>query len=319
MENEISDLKDYKLSFSGQGKTYFGIVIVNWLLTIITLGIYYPWAKARTLKFLYSATTLDKDKFTFLGTGREMFIGFIKIVFLFVAVFGITFLFMYLDMPLMGGLILYFGFIAAIPVIIHGSFHYSFARTSWRGIRFGYHGDRKVLFASFFKLIFFTIITLGIYGSWMQIKLRNYLLNNVRAGNVEFKYNGTGSNYFIINLKGYLLSLMTLGIYGSWWQKDRLAYYVDHLTLNKENQQIRMKFTATGGELFKLNIINLVILICTLGFGYAWVVTRSVNFMTSKIMLQGDMELHNIQQTEEDFNDDESDDMTGFLDINFVI
>jgi hypothetical protein len=31
------------------------------------------------------------------------------------------------------------------------------------------------------------------------------------------------------------------------------------------------------------------------------------------------MELHNIQQTEEDFNDDESDDMTGFLDINFVI
>jgi len=319
IENEIPVLKNYKLGFNGQGKAYFGILIVNWLLTLITLGFYYPWAKARNLRFLYSSTTLNKDSFTFHGTGREMFVGFIKTIVIFGLIYGITFLFVYLDMPILGALLFYFAFIAIIPVAIHGSYHYRFSRTSWRGIRFGYRGDRTELFAGFFKWIFFTIITMGIYGSWMTIKLRGYLMNNVRAGNIEFKYKGTGSEYFLLNLKGYLFSLMTLGIYASWWQKDRFAYYINNLTLNKDNQQIRMKSTATGGEFFKLDIVNFLLFIFTLGFGYAWIVTRTMKFATEKIILTGDMDLDNIQQTEEDYNDATGDDMTGLLDINFII
>ena len=144
-------------------------------------------------------------------------------------------------------------------------------------------------------------------------------MSNVRAGNIGFNYKGSGSKYLLINLKGYLLSVITLGIYGAWWQKDRFAYYVDNLTLNKDNQQIRMKSIATGGEFLKLGLVNLLIFIFTLGFGYAWVVTRSMNFITSKIKLQGDIDLDNIQQTEDDFDDATGDDMAGFLDINFVI
>jgi len=319
MENEIPDLKNYKLSFNGQGKAYFGILIVNWLLTILTLGFYYPWAKARNLRFLYSSTSLNNDSFTFHGTGREMFVGFIKTIVIFGLIYGITFLFVYLEMPVLGGVLFYFAFIAILPVAIHGSYRYRFSRTSWSGIRFGYRGNRTELFSGFFKWIFFTIITLGIYGSWMQIKLRGYLLNNVRAGNVEFKYKGIGSEYFILNLKGYLFSLMTLGIYAPWWQKDRFAYYINNLTLNKDNQQIKMESTATGGEFFKLDIVNFLLFIFTLGFGYAWIVTRTMKFVTGKIKLTGDMDLTNIQQTEDDYNDATGDDMTDILDINFII
>ena len=35
------------LRFTGSGSEYFKIWIVNVLLTIITLGMYYPWAKVR--------------------------------------------------------------------------------------------------------------------------------------------------------------------------------------------------------------------------------------------------------------------------------
>ena len=319
MENELPDLKNYKLSFHGQGKAYFGIIIVNWLLTIVTLGFYFPWAKAKNLKYLYGSTALENDRFAFHGTGREMFVGFIKAIVIFGLIYGILALFMYLEMPVLGVLLFYFTFIAILPVAVHGSYRYRFSRTSWRGIRFGYRGDRNELVVNFFQWIFFTIITLGIYGAWMVMKLRNYLMSHVRAGNVEFKYKGVGSKYFILNLKGYLLSIITLGIYSFWWYKDLFAYYVDNLSLHKDGQQIKMKSIATVGDIFKMVMGNLLIVIFTLGLGYAWAVTRTMNFMVSNIKLQGDMDLTNIQQTEDDYNDATGDDMTGFLDINFII
>ena len=319
MENELPDVKNYKLSFHGQGKDYFGIVIVNWLLTIITLGIYYPWAKAKNLQFLYGSTALEGDRFAFHGTGREMFVGFIKTILLFGIIYGLLVLFFYLEMPILGILIFYFTFLAVLPIAIHGSYRYRFSRTSWRGIRFGYRGDRTELFTSFFQWIFFTIITLGIYGAWMEMKLRSYLLSNVRAGNVEFKYKGVGSEYFLLNLKGYLLSLITLGVYSFWWYKDLLAYYVNHLSLHKDNEQIRMKSVATAGGIFKMVMGNLLIVIFTLGLGYAWAITRTMKFMTDNIKLEGNMDLTNIEQTEDDYNDATGDDMTGLLDINFII
>ena len=319
MENELPDLKNYKLSFHGQGKAYFGIIIVNWLFTIVTLGFYFPWAKAKNLKYLYGSTALENDRFAFHGTGREMFVGFIKTIVIFGLIYGILALFMYLEMPILGVLLFYFAFIAILPVAVHGSYRYRFSRTSWRGIRFGYRGDRNELVVNFFQWIFFTIITLGIYGAWLEMKLRNYLMSHVRAGNVEFKYKGVGSKYFILNLKGYLLSIITLGIYSFWWYKDLFAYYVDNLSLHKDGQQIKMKSIATVGDIFKMVMGNLLIVIFTLGLGYAWAVTRTMNFMVSNIKLQGDMDLTNIQQTEDDYNDATGDDMTGFLDINFII
>ena len=318
MENEISDLKNYKLTFHGQGKAFFGIVIVNWLLTIITLGFYFPWAKARTLKYIYGSTALNKDRFTFHGTGKEMFVGFIKCFVFYVLIYGFAFLCSYLDMSIIGGIVFYFAFISIIPVAIHGTYRYRFSRTSWRGIRFGYRGERKKLYSGYFQWIFFSIITLGIYGSWMEMKLRNYLLNHVRAGNIEFKYFGVGKDYFFLNLKGFLLSIITLGIYFSWWENARFAYFVNNLTLIKEGQQIRMKSTATGGDFFKLNLVNILLFIFTLGIGYAWVVARSMKFVTGKIKITGDMDLDTIQQTENDYTDTEGEEMNGFLDINFI-
>jgi uncharacterized membrane protein YjgN (DUF898 family) len=319
MENENSELKEYKLSFNGQGKVFFGIVIVNWLLTLLTLSIYYPWAKARSLKYIYGSTSFNKEMFTFHGTGKEMFGGFIKIVLFLAIIVGLSFLFFYLDLPIIGALIFYFSVISFIPVVMHGSYRYRFSHTSWRGIRFEYRGERNELFVGFFKWIFFTIITYGIYGSWMVIKLRGYFMNNLRAGNVEFKYRGKTSDYFILNLKGYLLSLMTLGIYGFWWKKDRFAYYIDNLSLYKEGQQIRLKSTATAGDFFKLDVVNILLFIFTLGLGYAWIATRNMNFVTGKITFEGNMDMDTIKQTVEDHNGTSEDHKTGFLDINFIV
>ena len=73
----------YLLRFHGKGFDFFKIQLVNLILCVITLGLYYPWAKARTLSYLYSQTSFENQPFIFTGTGKEMFRGFIK-AFLFI-------------------------------------------------------------------------------------------------------------------------------------------------------------------------------------------------------------------------------------------
>ena len=116
MENTTR--KKHKLDYHGNGKDYFGIIIINWLLTIVTLGFYYPWAKAKQLNFLYGSTSLNNDRFQFHGTGKEMFIGFIKAILVFAIIYGLSIMFIYMQMPITGILLLYAGILGIIPLAI---------------------------------------------------------------------------------------------------------------------------------------------------------------------------------------------------------
>jgi uncharacterized membrane protein YjgN (DUF898 family) len=319
MENLSEKNQSYKLEFHGSGKDFFAVTIVNWILTIITLGFYYPWAKARKLQFLYGATSLNGDSFSFHGTGKEMFKGFIKAILIFITLYGLLFLFLYLKLAFVGILLFYLGFLAIFPLAIHGSYRYRMSRTSWRGIRFGYRGNKKELTINFLKWLFFTIITFGIYSSWMSINIRKYVLGNIRFGDIEFEYNGDGADYFVLNLKGYFLTIFTLGIYLFWWQKDLFEYYIDNLTLNKDEKEINLNSTVTGGGFLKLGIVNLLLIVFTLGLGYSWVVSRTLKYIFDNIELQGNIDLNAINQTEEDFKDATGEDVSDFLDLDFVM
>ena len=54
-----------KISFNGDGKEFFGIWIVNTLLSIVTLGIYSPWAKVQNTKYLYNNLSIDDHYFDY--------------------------------------------------------------------------------------------------------------------------------------------------------------------------------------------------------------------------------------------------------------
>src|SRR5271169_4908119 len=63
------------LRFSGNGAEYFGIWIVNLLLTIVTPGIYSAWAKVRRLQYFYRHTELAGSSFDFHGSPTKILIG----------------------------------------------------------------------------------------------------------------------------------------------------------------------------------------------------------------------------------------------------
>ena len=122
---EEKDLR--QISFHGEGSKLFGIYIVNLLLTIVTLGMYYPWAKAAILQYLYQETEFEGSRFTFHGTGKEMFIGFIKAIGIFIVIYAFLIICILSGKPFImsiGLLMTYAAFILLIPIAIHGSTKY---------------------------------------------------------------------------------------------------------------------------------------------------------------------------------------------------
>src|SRR6202171_2582999 len=64
-----------QLQFTGSGSEYFGIWIVNMLLTIVTLGIYSAWAKVRRLQYFYRHTEVAGSSFDFHGSPTSILVG----------------------------------------------------------------------------------------------------------------------------------------------------------------------------------------------------------------------------------------------------
>lgn len=310
---------NYQLSFVGKGFDFFKIQLVNIILTALTLGLYYPWAKARTLNYLYGHIVFQEQPLVFWGTGKEMFKGFIKAFIILIICYAALIYFAIDGHPYLGGLIFYGAFLLIIPLAIHGSYRYRFAKTTWSGIRFGYMGDKWELFRLFFKGIILVIITFGIYGAWFSMKLRRYLICNIKIGNARFSYKGDGTEYFLLNLKGYFLSILTLGIYFFWWQKDLFNYFVDNLRLTKDDQTMLVKSSATGGDFAGLILVNVLFFIVTLGLATPWIIVRTMNFIISHIHLDGTIQFEELLQEQTDFSDATGEDLNDFFDFGFII
>lgn len=319
MTQDIKQKQNYFLEFHGKGSEFFSIMIVNWLLTLVTLGLYYPWARAKRLRYTYGQTALNNERFHFAGTGKEMFRGFIKIILLYIVIVAIyALLLTTAKSPVLAVLALYLCIFAIIPFAIHGSFRYKMSRTSYRGIRFGYRGDQKELAVNFYKWVLLTIVTLGIYSSWMQMNLRRYTHQNIRYGNVAFSNDADGGEYFWIIFKGYLLTLITLGIYSFWWLSEIFEYYIDNMEMTKDDQKIKCHSTATGGGFFELLVINLLITVFTFGLGKAWADIRTQKFIWDNIKMEGDINIDEINQTEEEYTNALGEDAMDFFEIDLA-
>lgn len=68
------------MEFEGSGLEYFRIWLVNLLLTIVTLSLYTPFARRRTVAYFMNHTMLAGDAFEFVAEKRKMFFGFLLVL-----------------------------------------------------------------------------------------------------------------------------------------------------------------------------------------------------------------------------------------------
>ncbi|MBY3496728.1 YjgN family protein [Rhizobium laguerreae] len=167
--------------FTGTASEYFGIWIVNVLLTIVTLGIYSAWAKVRRNRYFYGNTVLLGRSFEYHATGMQIFIGRLIVV-AFVIVANI----LAVIHPLFS-LVTTILILIALPWLIVRGLRFNARVTSYRNVRFDFTGSAGGAFVSVMLGSLVAVLSLGLLAPFASRWLNRYIFNNLRYGNRPFQ------------------------------------------------------------------------------------------------------------------------------------
>jgi len=185
--------------FTGSGWEYFKIWIVNLLLTILTLGIYSAWAKVRRLQYFYRNTHLADATFDYHGKPKAILKGRIIAIVLLIAYnasFKISPILGLVAAVLLG---------SVMPWLLMRSLRFKLYNSSYRGLRFGFSGDRRGAYRAFLLFPVLAAMTLYLLAPLAHQRIKLYQFNNSRFGSTAFKLD--------VSVKGfYLLYLSALAV-----------------------------------------------------------------------------------------------------------
>lgn len=169
-----------RASFTGSASEYFGIWIVNVLLTILTLGIYSAWAKVRRKRYFYGNTIILDRAFEYHAKGSQILIGRLIVVGALIAinVLGIIH-------PLFT-LVTWLLIVIGLPWLIKRSLRFNARVTSYRNVRFDFVGSTGGAFVAVTLGSMVAFLSLGILAPLASRWLWRYILNNLRYGDRAF-------------------------------------------------------------------------------------------------------------------------------------
>jgi uncharacterized membrane protein YjgN (DUF898 family) len=204
-------LRREPFAFTGTGREYFGIWIVNILLTILTLGIYSAWAKVRRNRYFYGNTRLAGAAFDYHARPIQILVGRIVVVALLVAYnLAVTFL------PVVGG-VLGVIFLFAIPWFVMRGLRFSARVTSYRNVRFDFVGGYGGAFLAYLLGGLLTWGSLGVLAPIASQWMWRYTLGNVRYGDRPVECDPRLEKLygqFVLPLVTFLVGLVAILILG---------------------------------------------------------------------------------------------------------
>ncbi|KPF55157.1 DUF898 family protein [Rhizobium sp. AAP116] len=311
--------------FRGSAGEYFGIWIVNILLTIVTVGIYSAWAKVRRNRYFYGNSFIDGHSFDYHAKGLQIFIGR-AIVFGYIIGYNILLTFS----PIAGGILALLMFVL-LPWIVMRSLRFNARVTSYRNIRFDFVGKT---WGAFVAIIFGGLIaffSLGILAPFASRWLYRYIFNNLRYGDRAFETDpkigalyrvwlpafllmlvgaAVGGALFVLIYYGAVASadsgmdgeaLLVLGIYGTvipvllLWGVAAIFYRIGvrNVVMNSARFDTRHSLFSDLGRLryFWIVVSNLVVTILTLSLMRPWAAVREHRYVVehSGIVVDGEL------------------------------
>jgi uncharacterized membrane protein YjgN (DUF898 family) len=288
----------YGARFVGMGNDYFEIALINWLLVLVTLGLFTAWARMRTYRFFHSSTWLGEHEFRFTGEAWPLFKGILLAAVL-LAAMQIT---VWLAFELLAEPVVVTALAVVYALLLDYLGHYAyfqsrryrFAYTTYREIHFQLLGSPTEFAVGAFVRSIGMVLTLGLLYPLYQNYVYKSIYNNLCYGNLRFRYTGDDDEYMRTVIPGFILALLTLGIYYFWWYPRVYGYFVDHLYVEDSRVQTSM---ISPGELFKLHAGNFALAVFTLGLGTPFVAVRTAHFFVSRICLEGQLDLDDAVQS----------------------
>jgi uncharacterized membrane protein YjgN (DUF898 family) len=204
---ESAPLEMDRMTFSGTGSEYFRIWIVNLALTIATLGIYSAWAKVRRLQFFYRHTRLAGAGFDYHGDPIAILKGRIVALIL----FGL-----YSAMGYVGTwmtLVILVVLAVLLPWLLGRSLRFRLHNSSYRGLRFRFHGTTKQAYWIFLAMPILMVVSLFTLGPFWHQRIKRYQFSNAAFGRTRFEtFAEVGEFYVAHILAGMLMGALVMGM-----------------------------------------------------------------------------------------------------------
>ncbi|NOU25669.1 MAG: DUF898 family protein [Methylotenera sp.] len=190
------------VEFTGKAGEYFGIWIVNLLLSIVTLGIYSAWAKVRRKKYFYNNTLVDGVGFDYHANPVSILKGRIIAFVLFVLYQGLA------AFSPVAAIVLLIAFFVALPWIVVRSMTFNARNSSHRGLRFdfdGKYGQAALVFVGYTLL---SLVTLGLAIPFAAQRTHKFVVDNHKFGTSHFNLEALVKSFYKIYLVIFLIPLI---------------------------------------------------------------------------------------------------------------
>lgn len=198
--------------FTGGAFANFGYNFLVSLVSIITLGIGYPFMYCVKKRWECKHTFIDGKQLVFDGKGGQLFGNLIKWALLSIITLGI-----------------YYILKGKILMIEWGTKHTHYLDGTPSDTNLS-HFDGKwyqILGVSWLTG-FVTIITLGIGSFWAHCYTERWYAKHTICDGDRFCFDGTAMQYFGVKLKWWLLTIITLGIYSFWMAVKTMQWNTKH-------------------------------------------------------------------------------------------
>jgi len=205
------------VSFSARTGAMIGLALKIFLFSIVTLTIYRFWGRTEVRRYLWSHIDINGEPVEYTGTGRELFLGFLVVVFVIIlplTVAGYATQLLERDSPEQVAAI--GGIEAALFVLyiagIYQAWRYRLSRTVWRGMRMALTGS---VIAFSIRIILLNLANVLLFG-WLtpivDIAFLRMIARNAWYGDRRFAFEAKARRLYGPFAVSYVIGLLLFAI-----------------------------------------------------------------------------------------------------------
>jgi len=267
-----------KLVYESSILKIIGISCYNLLLNIPTFGIYSFWGRTNLRKYFASSFSLLGYKFEYIGTGKELLLGFLKALGIyFAAILMLTILMIIFNstnlssplIPFLLSIVLYAAIIFLFFIARYLALRYRYSRLTWLGIRFRLTGSVFQYTWLVISRFFINIISLGFLAHHSDIKINKYIIENSYFGSEKASFNPDPSKLTQVN--AFSIAIVILSCFSllpfivipcyvisrSWYKAALMRHVYESTTINS----LKFQGLQTGGNYLLLTFKILLLFI----------------------------------------------------------
>lgn len=315
--------------FWGTGTEYFKIWIVNIILSIITLGIYSPWAKVRRKQYFYGNTDLKGASFEYLADplkilkGRAVVVGFLILHSIVSNVIPII-------ATIMG-----LAIVVILPWLVVRSLAFNARNSAIRNIRFGFDGTYGQAAKVYILWPVVAAFTLGILAPYVYFRQKKFIVENTSYGTTRFEFTATAGEYYrvfigalipiVLGIVAFMASSVLFPPAGLLFGLVIYLYLMAFFSVKTTNLLYDSSRLGSHGleadlrvkEYFFIVATNSIAIALTLGVFHPWARVRTTRYKVEHLSLIASGDLDSFVAKEQKEVSALGEEMADFLDFDF--